>query len=356
MCHTLLIATSILAFSAVPALAAQDAPAPAPGQSATPVAPAASAAATSAVTDAQLEAFATAMVKVREISAGMQNGTPTTEQQAGMAAAIEASGLGITQFNAISTQVSADPVIVQWWDLPQRQDCWYHGGLDALHAQAPAGLPLFLGHSAPTARSLLHDVAHDAAWLISDGRNLTDAFDRVDQALAAKLRPDEPYIIIGHSGGAILTYKFLQQRLFAGSPATRPGRFLGAITIGSPVNTFLSSDLMRDSLPEGFLAPAPEAGSQRPFWINICHHNDIIATSLNPALTTGTERRICCRDVVIRRTLLERIPVIKEFTYWKSHLWAAHGWYFAKPGAFSDVVEDAIAALPATAINGGVAP
>lgn len=253
-------------------------------------------------------------------------------------------------------QVSADPVIVQWWDLPQRQDCWYHGGLDALHAQAPAGLPLFLGHSAPTARSLLHDVAHDAAWLISDGRNLTDAFDRVDQALAAKLRPDEPYIIIGHSGGAILTYKFLQQRLFAGSPATRPGRFLGAITIGSPVNTFLSSDLMRDSLPEGFLAPAPEAGSQRPFWINICHHNDIIATSLNPALTTGTERRICCRDVVIRRTLLERIPVIKEFTYWKSHLWAAHGWYFAKPGAFSDVVEDAIAALPATAINGGVAP
>lgn len=112
MRHTLLIATSILAFSAVPALAAQDAPAPAPAQPATPAAPAASAETSSAVvTDAQLEAFAAAMVKVREISAGVQNGTPTTEQQAGMAAAIEASGLGITQFNAISTQVSADPVM-----------------------------------------------------------------------------------------------------------------------------------------------------------------------------------------------------------------------------------------------------
>ncbi|MGQ2992166.1 MAG: DUF4168 domain-containing protein [Brevundimonas sp.] len=106
MRRSLLIATSVLAVSAVPALAtAQDAPPPAAPAPATP-APTAS-----AVTDAQLEAFAAAMVKVREISAGVQGGTPTTEQQAGMAAAIEASGLGITQFNAISTQVSADPVM-----------------------------------------------------------------------------------------------------------------------------------------------------------------------------------------------------------------------------------------------------
>lgn len=113
MRRSLLIATSVLAVSAVPALAtAQDAPPPAaqpaPAASAAPAMPAPTG---STVTDAQLEAFAAAMVKVREISEGVQGGTPTTDQQAGMAAAIEASGLGITQFNAISTQVSADPVM-----------------------------------------------------------------------------------------------------------------------------------------------------------------------------------------------------------------------------------------------------
>lgn len=107
MRRSLVIASSILAVSAVPALAtAQDAPPPAAAP-----APAVPAPTGSAVTDAQLEAFAAAMVKVREISEGVQGGTPTPEQQAGMAAAIEASGLGITQFNAISTQVSADPVM-----------------------------------------------------------------------------------------------------------------------------------------------------------------------------------------------------------------------------------------------------
>lgn len=107
MRRSLLIASSILAVSAVPALAtAQNAPPPAAAP-----APAVPAPTGSAVTDAQLEAFAAAMVKVREISEGVQGGTPTAEQQAGMAAAIEASGLGITQFNAISTQVSADPLM-----------------------------------------------------------------------------------------------------------------------------------------------------------------------------------------------------------------------------------------------------
>ncbi|CAN5343962.1 hypothetical protein BH09PSE1_BH09PSE1_27450 [soil metagenome] len=88
---------------AVPALA-QEAPAPAaPAPAAAP--------ATGEVTDAQLESFNAAMVKVRDVSRAVQGGTPTTEQQAAMAAAISASGLGIEQFNAISTQVSSDEVL-----------------------------------------------------------------------------------------------------------------------------------------------------------------------------------------------------------------------------------------------------
>ncbi|WP_421730117.1 DUF4168 domain-containing protein [Brevundimonas sp.] len=79
-------------------------------------APAAAAAATMAApadaySDAQLTSFNTAMVKVREVSAAVQGGTPTAEQQAEMAAAIEGSGLTVEQFNGISGSVSSDPVL-----------------------------------------------------------------------------------------------------------------------------------------------------------------------------------------------------------------------------------------------------
>lgn len=62
------------------------------------------------VTDAQLIAFNEAMQKVRAVVAAA-GGAPTAEQQAEMAAAIEASGLGIEQFNAVSTKVSSDAVL-----------------------------------------------------------------------------------------------------------------------------------------------------------------------------------------------------------------------------------------------------
>ncbi|QTC90530.1 DUF4168 domain-containing protein [Brevundimonas goettingensis] len=63
------------------------------------------------VTDAQLTAFNTAMQKVKTVTAAVQGGTPTAEQQAEMAAAVEASGLGVEQFNAISGKVSSDAVL-----------------------------------------------------------------------------------------------------------------------------------------------------------------------------------------------------------------------------------------------------
>ena len=60
--------------------------------------------------DAQLEAFSTAMVAVR--AASPTDGTaPTAEQQAAMAAAIDAAGMEITAFNALATAVSTDPVL-----------------------------------------------------------------------------------------------------------------------------------------------------------------------------------------------------------------------------------------------------
>ncbi len=97
---------------AAPAMSAPATPtdpmaAPAPAPAATP-APAASA---STVTDAQLESFNTAMTRMRGVAEAVGSGTPTAEQQAEMAAAVEASGLGIEQFNAISGSVSTDTVL-----------------------------------------------------------------------------------------------------------------------------------------------------------------------------------------------------------------------------------------------------
>ena len=60
--------------------------------------------------DAQLQAFSTAMTAVR--AASPTDGTaPTAEQQAAMASAIEAAGMDITSFNALASAVSTSEVL-----------------------------------------------------------------------------------------------------------------------------------------------------------------------------------------------------------------------------------------------------
>jgi methionine-rich copper-binding protein CopC len=73
-------------------------------------APAAQASVTPAtVTDDELLKFSAAMTKLRTVAAAVGSGTPTEEQQAEMAAAVESSGLEIDRFNAIA-QISGDPL------------------------------------------------------------------------------------------------------------------------------------------------------------------------------------------------------------------------------------------------------
>lgn len=76
-----------------------------------PEAEASAAVSTSAFSDAQLTSFNGAMTRMSSVAEAVAGGTPSAEQQAEMAAAVEASGLGIEQFNAISVAVSADPVL-----------------------------------------------------------------------------------------------------------------------------------------------------------------------------------------------------------------------------------------------------
>lgn len=104
---------SILAAASSLALIAGAASAQAPGATPIPAqtpAPAASADA-SAITDAELASFAGAMTRMQTVAQAVGSGTPTAEQQAEMAAAVEESGLEIDRFNAISTAVSGDPVL-----------------------------------------------------------------------------------------------------------------------------------------------------------------------------------------------------------------------------------------------------
>lgn len=84
-------------------------------QDAAPAAPAAApaqAAPTGQFTDEQLLQFDGAYSKIRTLSEGLNGAQPTAEQQAEMAAAIETSGLTVESFNAISTAISSDPVLV----------------------------------------------------------------------------------------------------------------------------------------------------------------------------------------------------------------------------------------------------
>lgn len=75
------------------------------------VTPAAAVAQDPGYSDDELKKFGTAMEQLSGISAQIQGGTPTAEQQAEMAGIVENSGLTIDRFNAISTAVSADPVL-----------------------------------------------------------------------------------------------------------------------------------------------------------------------------------------------------------------------------------------------------
>lgn len=73
------------------------------------------------VSDAEVTQFATAMKAVMAVNAQVQNGTPTAEQQAAMATAIEGAGLTIDRFNAISAQVSTDRVLNARLDLARTE-------------------------------------------------------------------------------------------------------------------------------------------------------------------------------------------------------------------------------------------
>jgi hypothetical protein len=92
---------ALLTAAAVPAAAAPFAPTPAPALHTVP---------SDTISDAELVSFAAAMESVRPIAAAAGS-APTAEQQAQMAAAIEASGLALERFNAISTAVSTDAVV-----------------------------------------------------------------------------------------------------------------------------------------------------------------------------------------------------------------------------------------------------
>lgn len=141
--------------------------------------------------DAQLQAFATAMTAVR--AASPTDGTaPTTEQQATMAAAIEAAGMDITAFNALAAAVSTDAVlqarlaVFATPDSPagsvaasvtDAEVAQFAAAMTAVRAAAPAG------GATPTAEQQ----AAMAAAVSSSGLAL-DRFNAISGAVSADAR------------------------------------------------------------------------------------------------------------------------------------------------------------------------
>jgi len=95
-----LAAASLLTLAAAPAAVAAQEATDAASAVATP----------DTVTDEELLQFTGAMTKMRQVAATVGTGTPTAEQQAQMAEAVQSSGLEIARFNAIA-QISGDPVV-----------------------------------------------------------------------------------------------------------------------------------------------------------------------------------------------------------------------------------------------------
>ncbi len=89
------LSASVLALAAAPAVAAPAQP---------PVMVQAE------ISDAELAQFAQSMQSIQAVMAQVEGGAPTEAQPAEMAAAVEAAGLDITRFNAISQAVSTDEV------------------------------------------------------------------------------------------------------------------------------------------------------------------------------------------------------------------------------------------------------
>ena len=146
--------------------------------------------------DAQLQAFGTAMTAVR--AASPTNGSaPNAEQQAAMAAAIESAGMDITAFNALATAVSTDAVlqarlaVLATPDSPagsvaasvtDAEVVQFGAAMTAVHAAMPAG-----GAAPTTEQQAAMAAAVSASGLALDRFNAIAGAVSTDERLRARL-------------------------------------------------------------------------------------------------------------------------------------------------------------------------
>lgn len=160
---------------------------------AAPAAPAAAAVVRQDVADAELTQYAAAEEGVRAVQAQVQ-GDITAEQQAAMVAAIEASGLTLERFNAISQAVQAGDEILAARLAVARAPASPAGSVGAVAADAELGrfaaamaavrpIAAQLNGAAPTAEQQ----AAMAEAIASSGLEL-ERFNAISSALAADPR------------------------------------------------------------------------------------------------------------------------------------------------------------------------
>lgn len=141
--------------------------------------------------DAQLQAFGTAMTAVRA-AAPTDGSAPNADQQAAMAAAVASSGMDINAFNALATAVSTDEVLQARLavlatpespagsvaaSVTDAEVAQFAAAMTAVRAAAPAG------GAAPTAEQQ----AAMASAVSSSGLAL-DRFNAISQAVSSDAR------------------------------------------------------------------------------------------------------------------------------------------------------------------------
>lgn len=230
--------------------------------------------------------------------------------------------------------------------------------------------------SAITLRYFANDFAYDLIWLLSKvdtpgsiidgvvyekndiGNNIEAVYNVIEDQIN---QTDGYYIIVGDSAGCIAAVKFVMDRLTENTEYNRivkkshsqiiyktsrqsyEDKFAGLITIASPVNAFLSSDLERsyklyslletrkDSFLNLFINEKNPLNNQPRFWINIAHRNDPVATDLSTQITSLNGVGFI-DSVVTRATFVEKVLTkfdilkISESNVLKAHRWYLKNW------------------------------
>jgi pimeloyl-ACP methyl ester carboxylesterase len=228
--------------------------------------------------------------------------------------------------------VAPDFVPCHWGGFPADFLDHYTKGITAINSEHGKSNS---GNTAREIRKLIHGVGHDLFWLQNNTAHMTQAQAVVRQQI--QNLNGRNFILVGHSAGSVVAYQFIRDHIFptSGTSGIDSNSFRGFISIGSPLNTVMSTEIK-----EGKVARQILQQTNSCFWINLSHFNDPIAVSIVfPENIPARSPEKFLTNVVTKRRFVERIWVLKELVHWENHVFNAHSWYLECPDEFVTLLQ-----------------